>query len=79
MGLRPGDLVTAINGTTLDDPQRGQEIMNSIDTSDKATVTIVSGSEVKDLTVSVAQVAIEATNGINSAVPRPFSDLSMTH
>ncbi len=67
LGLRPGDLVTAINGTTLDDPQRGQEIMNTIETSDRATVTIERGGQAQDLTLNIAQVATEATNGIASA------------
>ncbi len=30
LGLRAGDLVTAINGTPLDDPQRSQEVFNTI-------------------------------------------------
>ena len=67
LGLRPGDLVTAINGTPLDDPQHGQEIMNTIDTADRATVTIERGGQAQELTLNIAQVAIEATNGIASA------------
>ena len=31
LGLMPGDLVTAINGTPLDDPARGMEILQSIE------------------------------------------------
>jgi general secretion pathway protein C len=71
LGLRPGDLVTAINGTALDDPQRGQEIMNTIDTADRATVTIERGGQAQDLTLNIAQVATEATNGIASAAAGP--------
>jgi general secretion pathway protein C len=67
LGLRPGDLVTAINGTALDDPQRGQEIMNTVETADRATVTIERSGQVQDLTLNIAQVATEATNGIASA------------
>ncbi|MFI4890861.1 MAG: type II secretion system protein GspC [Steroidobacterales bacterium] len=67
LGLRPGDLVTAINGATLDDPQRGQEIMNTIETADRATLTIERGGKSQELTLNVAQVAAEATNGIASA------------
>ena len=32
LGLQPGDLVLSINGTPLDDPQRGMEIFNTIGT-----------------------------------------------
>ena len=67
LGLRPGDLVTAINGAALDDPQRGQEIMNTVETSDRATVTIERGGQAQDLTLNIAQVATEATNEINGA------------
>ena len=66
LGLRPGDLVTAINGAALDDPQRGQEIMNTVETSDRATVTIERGGQAQDLTLNIAQVANEATNEINA-------------
>jgi general secretion pathway protein C len=67
LGLRPGDLVTAINGTTLDDPQHGQEIMNTLDSSDRATVTIERGGQMQDLTLNVSQVASEATEGLSGA------------
>ena len=39
LGLQPGDLVLSINGTPLDDPQRGMEIFNTMGTSDRVTVT----------------------------------------
>jgi general secretion pathway protein C len=39
LGLRPGDLVTAINGTALDDPARGNEILNTLMLSDQVSVT----------------------------------------
>ena len=35
LGLQPGDLVLSVNGTPLDDPQRGMEIFNTIGTSDR--------------------------------------------
>src|SRR5450755_947540 len=71
LGLRPGDLVTAINGSPLDDPQRGQEIMNTVETADRATVTIERGGQAQDLTLNIAQVVTEATNGIASATAEP--------
>ncbi len=36
----PGDLVTAINGTPLDDPARGMEILQSINSASEVTVTV---------------------------------------
>jgi len=67
LGLRPGDLVTAINGTSLDDPQRGQEIFNTIQSSASATVTIERGGQSIDLSMNIAQVASEASKELSAA------------
>jgi general secretion pathway protein C len=61
LGLKPGDLVTAINGTPLDDPQRSQEVFNTIQSSDHATVTVERGGQRQDITLNIAQVAAQAT------------------
>ncbi len=73
LGLRPGDLVTAINGTALDDPQRGQDIMNTIESSDRATVTIERGGTTQDVSLNIAQVAAEASRDLSvpGAAPAP--------
>ncbi len=65
LGLKAGDLVTAINGTALDDPQRGQEIFNTIQTSDHVTVTIERGGQKQDITLNIAQVAAQATKDLD--------------
>jgi general secretion pathway protein C len=64
LGLRSGDLVTAINGTPLDDPQRGQEIFNTIQTSDHVTVTVERGAQKQDITLNIAQLASQATHDL---------------
>jgi general secretion pathway protein C len=69
LGLKPGDLVTAINGTPLDDPQHGQEVMNTIQSSDRASVTIERGGQTQELTLNIAEVAAEATRDIAAAPP----------
>ncbi len=61
LGLKAGDLVTAINGTPLDDPQRSQDVFNTIQTSDHVTVTIERGGQRQDITLNIAQVAAQAT------------------
>ncbi len=66
LGLRPGDLVTAINGTPLDDPQRGQEILNTIQTQDRATVTIERAGQKQDISLNVAQVATQAARDLEN-------------
>jgi general secretion pathway protein C len=60
LGLRPGDLVTAINGTPLDDPARGQEILHTLGSSSEAHVTVMRNGQQQDLSLNLAQVAQEA-------------------
>jgi general secretion pathway protein C len=64
LGLKPGDLVTAINGTALDDPQRSQEVFNTIQTSDHVTVTIERSGQKQEITLNIAQVAAQATRDL---------------
>jgi general secretion pathway protein C len=79
LGLKPGDLVTAINGTVLDDPQHSQEVFNTIQTSDHVTVTVERGGQKQDITLNIAQVAAQATKDLEgeavgapgAAVPSP--------
>ena len=58
LGLRPGDLVLAINGTSLDDPQRGMEIFNTMGTSDQVQVTIERNGQPQELTLNTAQITL---------------------
>ncbi|HTV97955.1 MAG TPA: type II secretion system protein GspC [Steroidobacteraceae bacterium] len=69
LGLKPGDLVTAINGQPLDDPQRSQEVFNTIQSSNSVTVTIERGGETQDISLNIAQVAAEATRDLEGAEP----------
>ena len=74
LGLKAGDLVTAINGTPLDDPQRSQDVFNTIQTSDHVTVTIERGGQRQDITLNIAQVAAQATReleGESNTGPAP--------
>jgi len=64
LGLKPGDLVTAINGTLLDDPQRSQEVFNTIQTSNQVTVTVERGGQKQDISLNIAQVASQATKDL---------------
>jgi general secretion pathway protein C len=73
LGLRPGDLVTAINGTPLDDPARGQEIFSTLGASSEAHITVTRGGQQQDLTLNIAQVAqeAEALSGAQGAPSEP--------
>ena len=64
LGLKPGDLVTAINGTPLDDPQHGQQIFNTVASSSEAVVTVDRNGQTIQLTLNIAKVAAEAGRDI---------------
>lgn len=66
LGLQPGDLVTAINGTPLDDPQHSQEVINTIQSSDRATVSIERAGEKQDITLNISQIAAQAAKDLDS-------------
>ena len=60
LGLRPGDQVTAINGTPLDDRDRSEQILHTLGSSSEARVTVIRNGQSQDLTLNLAQVAQEA-------------------
>jgi general secretion pathway protein C len=60
LGLRPGDLVIAINGSALDDPQRSTEVFNSLGSVAEARITVVRNGSQQDLLLNLAEVANEA-------------------
>jgi general secretion pathway protein C len=59
-GLRPGDQVTAINGTPLDDRDRAEQILHTLSSSSEAHVTVIRNGQQQDLVLNIAQVAQEA-------------------
>jgi general secretion pathway protein C len=61
LGLQPGDLVTAINGSALDDPNRGNDILNTLASSSTAQVTIERNGTSQQLTLDMAQIALPET------------------
>jgi general secretion pathway protein C len=76
LGLRPGDQVTAINGTPLDDRDRSEQILKTLSTSSEARVTVIRGTQTQDLVLNIAQLAQEAdavaageSQGIGPAPP----------
>jgi len=66
LGLRPGDLVMSVNGTPLDDPQRGMEIFRSIGTSSTVRVTVERNGQPQELTLNMAQIANEIPDDAGS-------------
>ena len=71
LGLRPGDLVMAINGTPLDDPARGQEVFRTLGSSSEAHITVMRSGQQQDLTLNIAQVAQEAEGMVGQGATPP--------
>ncbi len=62
LGLRPGDLVTAVNGTALDDINRGNEILQTLSSAASANVTIQRNGQSQDLNLNLETVVSDAEN-----------------
>jgi general secretion pathway protein C len=71
LGLMPGDLVTAINGTPLDDPARGMEILQSMNSATQVTVTVERNGQSTQININNAAVAAEsaALEALPEAIP----------
>jgi general secretion pathway protein C len=72
MGLRAGDMVTAINGTPLNDKDRAQEIFGTLGSSTDARVTITRNGRQQELVLNIAQITAEAERlgtGIDGNIP----------
>lgn len=65
LGLMPGDLVTAVNGMPLDDPNRGLESLRGVGAGSAVTLTIERNGQTQQLTVdpSAAMAEIPAADG----------------
>jgi general secretion pathway protein C len=74
LGLRPGDMVTAINGTPLNDKDRAQEIFGTLASSTEARVTITRNGRQQELVLNIAQLTSEAEHlgpGGDGNIPTP--------
>lgn len=60
LGLRPGDLITEINGTPLDDPARGDEIFRTIGSTPEVRVSVTRNGRQNDMVLNMSQIANEA-------------------
>jgi general secretion pathway protein C len=54
LGLRPGDLVTQINGMALDDPAEGMEIFRSLADATSVSVTVERNGQTEILTLDTS-------------------------
>ncbi len=67
LGLRANDLITAVNGTPLDDVNRGNEILQTLSSAASASVTVQRNGQSQDLNLNLATVANEAESAAAQA------------
>lgn len=67
LGLRAGDMITAVNGTPLDDPNRALDILQTLSSSSSASVTLLRNGAQQDVALNLAAVANEAEHATDDA------------
>lgn len=72
LGLMPGDLVTAVNGAPLDDPNRGMETLRGIGAGGAVTLTIERNGNEQQVTIDASAAMAEMQNA-NEPQPGPGS------
>ena len=60
LGLLPGDMVTAINGTPLDDPARSMEVLSTMNSAANVTVSVERNGETVQVNINNAQISADA-------------------
>jgi general secretion pathway protein C len=81
LGLQPGDLVTSINGSSLDDVSRGAEILATLTASTTAQVTVERNGTSQSITLDMAKISLpDSTDTITPTAgftgpPNPNSSL----
>jgi general secretion pathway protein C len=75
LGLMPGDLVTAINGTPLDDAARGMEILQTMNSATDVTVTVERNGQTTQININNAEVAADAAAAAAMPEAIPVSEM----
>ena len=78
LGLMPGDLVTAINGTPLDDPARGMEILQSMNSAAQVTVTVERNGQSSQININNDVVAAQAAGAEELPESVPVNEVPPT-
>jgi general secretion pathway protein C len=69
LGLKPGDLIQAVNGTSLDDAGRAMEVMQTLSSSATATVTVSRNGQPQEVNLNLSNLNLDADSGENATGP----------
>jgi general secretion pathway protein C len=70
LGLQPGDLVTAVNGTPLSDQANSMQIFNTISSTDRVTLTVERNGQTQQLNVNTTQIELPDANTPTGTPPQ---------
>jgi general secretion pathway protein C len=75
LGLRPADLIEAVNGTALDDATRAMEVLQTLSSSATATVTVSRNGQSQEINLNLANLNLDdaGDNGAAGAEPPPVN------
>ena len=59
LGLRAGDLILAVNGTSLDDAGRAMEVLQTLSSSASATVTVSRNGQPQEVNLNLATLSTD--------------------
>lgn len=62
LGLQPGDIVTDVNGTAMNDPSKGIQVFEALGESTQATVTVLRSGNPEVLVIDTSQIQSLANN-----------------
>lgn len=62
LGLQPGDLITSINGTMLNDPNASNDILGLLNSSNSVTVSIERNGNPMSLNLDISQISLPSEN-----------------
>jgi general secretion pathway protein C len=71
LGLQPGDLVLAVNGAALDDPNRGLEILRGVGQGSAVTLSVERGGQQQQITIDPVAAMAE----IEQPVEEPAEEI----
>jgi general secretion pathway protein C len=66
LGLVSGDMLTAVNGTTLDDPTKSNAVLQTLSSASSATVTVVRNGTPLEVNLNLETVASTAETALNA-------------
>ncbi|HEX4025395.1 MAG TPA: type II secretion system protein GspC [Steroidobacteraceae bacterium] len=75
LGLVAGDMILAVNGTSLDDPARAMEVLQTLSSSGSATITVMRNGAAQEVNLNLANLSgdeqYSGAQGADPSAPSP--------